>query len=61
VDNRILIVDDKPEVRDSMSEYMRLAGFVAESVASAEARSSGMPSSAWAREVRCFAFAGLER
>jgi diguanylate cyclase (GGDEF)-like protein len=36
VDNRILIVDDKPEVRDSMSEYMRLAGFVAESVASAE-------------------------
>jgi two-component system cell cycle response regulator len=36
VDNRILIVDDKPEVRNSMSEYMRLAGFVAESVASAE-------------------------
>ncbi len=36
MDNRILIVDDKPEVRDSMSEYMRLAGFVAESVASAE-------------------------
>jgi diguanylate cyclase (GGDEF)-like protein len=36
VDNRILIVDDKPEVRDSMSDYMRLAGFVAESVASAE-------------------------
>ncbi|MBI5580602.1 MAG: diguanylate cyclase [Deltaproteobacteria bacterium] len=36
MDNRILIVDDKPEVRDSMSDYMRLAGFVAESVASAE-------------------------
>jgi two-component system cell cycle response regulator len=36
VDNRILIVDDKPEVRDSMSDYMRLAGFVAESVANAE-------------------------
>ena len=34
--NRILIVDDKPEVRDSMSDYMRLAGFAAESVASAE-------------------------
>jgi two-component system cell cycle response regulator len=36
VDNRILIVDDKPEVRDSMSDYMRVAGFSAESVASAE-------------------------
>jgi len=36
VDNRILIVDDKPEVRNSMSDYMRLAGFVAETVASAE-------------------------
>ena len=36
MDNRILIVNNKPEVRDSMSEYMRLAGFVAESVASAE-------------------------
>ena len=36
MDNRILIVDDKPEVRDSMGDYMRLAGFVAESVASAE-------------------------
>lgn len=34
---RILIVDDKPEIRDSMCEYMRMAGFAAESAGSAEA------------------------
>lgn len=33
---RILIVDDKPDIRDSMCEYMRLAGFAAESSPSAE-------------------------
>jgi diguanylate cyclase (GGDEF)-like protein len=36
VGNRILIVDDKPEVRESMCDYMALAGFVAESASSAE-------------------------
>ena len=36
MDNRILIVDDKPEVRDSMSEYHAARRLVAESVASAE-------------------------
>lgn len=34
---RILIVDDKPDIRDSMCEYMRMAGFAAESAGSAEA------------------------
>jgi diguanylate cyclase (GGDEF)-like protein len=33
---RILIVDDKPDIRDSICEYMRLAGFGAEAVSSAE-------------------------
>jgi diguanylate cyclase (GGDEF)-like protein len=37
VGNRILIVDDKPEVRDSICDYMALAGFAAEAVVSAEA------------------------
>jgi diguanylate cyclase (GGDEF)-like protein len=37
VGQRILIVDDKPDIRNSMCEYLRLAGFEAESVASAEA------------------------
>lgn len=34
--NRILIVDDKPEICSSMCDYMALAGFVSASVASAE-------------------------
>ena len=34
---RILIVDDKTDIRDSMCEYMRMAGFAAESAGSAEA------------------------
>ncbi len=33
---RILIVDDKPDVRDSMQEFMRRAGFAAESAASVD-------------------------
>ncbi len=33
---RILIVDDKPEIRDSMCDYMALAGFAPEAVSSAE-------------------------
>jgi len=37
VGQRILIVDDKPDIRDSICEYMRIAGFEAESAASAEA------------------------
>jgi two-component system, cell cycle response regulator len=36
VGQRILIVDDKPDIRDSMCEYMRLAGFAAEAAPSAE-------------------------
>jgi diguanylate cyclase (GGDEF)-like protein len=36
VGQRILIVDDKPDIRDSICEYLRLAGFRAESAASAE-------------------------
>ena len=33
---RILITDDKPDVRDSVGEFMRRAGFEVESAASAE-------------------------
>jgi diguanylate cyclase (GGDEF)-like protein len=36
VGQRILIVDDKPDIRDSICEYLRMAGFRAESAASAE-------------------------
>jgi diguanylate cyclase (GGDEF)-like protein len=36
VGQRILIVDDKPEIRDSICEYLRMAGFRAESAGSAE-------------------------
>ena len=37
VGQRILIVDDKPDIRDSICEYMRVSGFGAETADSAEA------------------------
>ncbi len=39
---RILIVDDKPDVRDSVGEYMRRAGYEAESAACVEEAISRM-------------------
>jgi DNA-binding NtrC family response regulator len=36
VGQRILIVDDKPDVRDSVGEFMRQAGFAADSAASVD-------------------------
>jgi diguanylate cyclase (GGDEF)-like protein len=37
VGQRILVVDDKPDVCDSLCEYLRMTGFEAESAGSAEA------------------------
>jgi diguanylate cyclase (GGDEF)-like protein len=63
VGQRILIVDDKPDIRDSICEYMRLAGFRAEAADSAESaldRIRQMPYDVMIADIEMPGLGGLE-
>jgi diguanylate cyclase (GGDEF)-like protein len=63
VGQRILIVDDKPDIRDSICEYMRLAGFRAEAADSAESaldRIQQMPYDVMIADIEMPGLGGLE-